>query len=117
MKRSIQSRFIHYHELRERKLGRRLAASMSGIDFYFGQVKAVAFWLVFLGCVLYLLSDKANAIGEAADNRVATKLSNQASEIDALRKIVAACLGDREGAIFIGGELHLCRAVPTGVKQ
>lgn len=63
------------------------------------------------------LSRQAEAIQEAADNRVAAKVSSQAGEIEALRRILAACLGDRDGAIFIGGELHLCRAVPTGIRQ
>lgn len=32
-------------------------------------------------------------------------------------KTIKACLGEKEGALWIGGELHLCRAVPTGIKR
>lgn len=64
-----------------------------------------------------LASHQAEAINLAADNRVAAKVATQAGEIEQLRRLLAACLGDKEGAIFIGGELHLCRAVPTGVRQ
>lgn len=63
------------------------------------------------------LSRQAEAIQDAADNRVAAKVSNQAGEIEELRRLLAACLGNREGALWIGGELHLCRAVPTGIRQ
>lgn len=47
----------------------------------------------------------------------AAKLGSQAAEIDALRRLLAACLGEQEGSLFIDGGLYLCRAVPTGVRM
>ena len=44
-------------------------------------------------------------------------LAEHAAEIGALTKIVAACLGDKDGAIYIGNELHLCGISPTGIKR
>lgn len=44
-------------------------------------------------------------------------VASQAREIDALRTLLAACLGDRDGILWVGDEAHLCRAVPTGIRK
>ena len=36
--------------------------------------------------------------------------------IKSLESTAAACLGEKEGALWIAGELHLCKAVPTGIR-
>lgn len=68
------------------------------------------------GFCLYLMSSAANAFQESADNRSAAKISNQTAEIVELRKIVAACLGEKEGALVIGGEHFLCKATSIGER-
>lgn len=70
---------------------------------------AITFWA--------LASQQVQAVNEAADNRVAAKLSTQEAEIQELRKIVAACMGDRDGVIWIGNRQHLCGIAETGVKR
>lgn len=37
-------------------------------------------------------------------------------EVADLRRIVATCFGETEGVVYVGQELHLCRAIPTGVR-
>lgn len=104
-----------YRNLRAK--GLRRAWEISGMNEIGDRSVGIVCWIVVIAGALFLLSEQANALQESADNRAAAKVTAQAGEIEELRKIVAACLGDREGALFIGGELHLCRAVPTGIKQ
>jgi len=66
--------------------------------------------------VLMLLCLTAWLDGHYEAEASATVIKAQ-SEASALRGIVAQCLGEKEGTIFIGDELHLCRAVPTGEKR
>lgn len=100
-----------------RRQGLRRAWSIAGMgSVAWAVARVMLLGMAFTASVAFLAS-QAQAIQSTADNRVAARLANQAGEIDALRRIVAACLGDRDGTLFIGGELHLCRAVPTGVKQ
>lgn len=63
--------------------------------------------------VVWLVVLFANQVSAAQAQRD----SKQADYVRGLEKALAACLGDKEGALFIGGELHLCRAVPTGIKE
>ena len=63
------------------------------------------------------ISKQAEAIQDAADNRVAARITAQSGEIEELRKIVAKCLGEREGSLIIGGEYYLCRAVAIGERK
>lgn len=107
-------RVIHYHALRRNRLSHGMAWKMSGLWLYANKARQWAGVAIVAGCCLYLMSSAANSAQESADNRVATKVSQQANEIDALRKIVAACLGDKEGALMIGGETFLCRAISIG---
>lgn len=100
-----------------RRQGLRRAWSMAGmwlvtwsaIQYLAVVAAAVTFWA--------LASQQVQAVNEAADNRVAAKLTLQEAEIHELRKIVAACLGDRDGVVWIGDRQHLCGIAETGVKR
>lgn len=109
------ARIIHYHQLKRNNLPHRLAWSMSGLKFHAHKViNLVAFIFCALG-ILWLISAEANSAQAVADNRVAAKLSQQASEIDELRKIVAACLKDNTGgALKIGDDWYLCGITQIG---
>jgi len=104
-----------YREYRRR--GLRRAWSLAGmwqvawsvIKYVAIASAVIAFWA--------LASQQVQAVNEAADNRVAAKLTAQEAEIDALRGIVAACLGDRDGVVWIGNKQHLCGIAETGVKR
>jgi hypothetical protein len=104
--------YSHYRSRRLRHPWRLAGMSRVAVTV----AKAIGTMLIAAGLVL-AAADQAQAIHEAADNRVAAHLTTQQGEIEALRTIVAACMGDKEGALFIGGQLHLCRAVPTGVRK
>jgi hypothetical protein len=73
--------------------------------------------LIFTGVYLFM-SDKVQAVHEEADNRVAAKLTQQAGEINELRKIAATCLSDHIGKpIQIGDEWFLCSIQSIGVYK
>jgi len=36
---------------------------------------------------------------------------------EALEKVLAKCLGDREGVVVIGEDYYFCKAIPIGVKS
>lgn len=99
-----------------RRHGMRRAWTLAGMNSVAWSVGYTLLLAAMLVVAVLGLTSQAQAIQDAADNRVAGRVSAQAGEIQALREIVAKCLGDREGALFIGGELHLCRAVPTGIR-
>lgn len=107
-------RIVHYHSLRRNRLSHGMAWKMSGLWLYANRARQWAGVAIVAGCCLYLFSEQANSAQDAADNRVAAKVSQQAGEIDALRQIVAACLGEKDGALTIGGETFLCRAISIG---
>jgi hypothetical protein len=100
-----------------RAQGLRNAWSLAGMPRVAVSIAKAAGTLLIAAGLALAAVDQAQAIHEAADNRVAARLTTQQGEIEALREIVAACLGDKDGALFIGGQLHLCRAVPTGIKK
>ena len=114
---TIRARFRHYAQLRANGLHPRLCASMSGVDrILTGALRDIAILLVAIAVYL-AASSTAEAIQSAADNRVAAIVTSQSGEINALREIVAKCLGEREGVLVIGGEYFLCRAVSIGERQ
>lgn len=100
-----------------RRQGLRRAWRLSGMPRFSRQVAAGFIAGASIVSGIAALSSQAQAIQEAADNRVAARVSSQAGEIEALRRLLSSCLGDKEGALFIGGELYLCRAVPTGIRM
>lgn len=104
-----------YREYRRQGLSR--AWQLSGMGAIARGAAKGALLTAMLIASVFAITQQAQAIHDAADNRVAARLSNQTGEIQALRQIVAKCLGSREGAIWIGDEMHLCRAVPTGVRK
>lgn len=64
-----------------------------------------------------MASRQAEAIQDAADNRVASTLRNQAALIAELSKVVSACTGEKEGAVWIDDKLYLCGLAPTGERR
>jgi sulfite exporter TauE/SafE len=100
-----------------RRQGLRNAWHLAGMRRVVTSAANAAGVLLIAAGLALAAANKAEAIHQAADNRVAATLTGQAGEIDELRTLLAACLGDKEGAIFIGGQLHLCRAVPTGIRK
>ena len=101
----------HYSVLRSKGLKSGIAWAMSGLPS-FGQI------LEFIDRVIVALLIAAFflILMSYLDNQYTAKHSALKAENHQLAKIVAKCLGDREGALMIGGELYLCRAIPTGVK-
>ena len=61
------------------------------------------------------MSDAANATAPVSEERYLAIIAKQEDYIKSLEKIVSLCLDDKEQAIWVGDELHLCRAVPIGV--
>lgn len=111
------ARLIHYHQLKRNRLPHRLAWSMSGLKFHAHKViNLVAFIFCALG-VLWLISSEANSAQAVADNRVAAKVTAQASEIDELRRILAKCLSKGDNAIWLANELHFCGLSATGITR
>lgn len=54
---------------------------------------------------------------QSIESSFRAQLADKELLVSKLSKFFSACLGDREGAIWIGDQLHLCRAVPTGVRR
>lgn len=75
----------------------------------------MAFIFCALG-ILWLLSAEANSAQTVADNRVDAKVSQQAGEIEELRRILAKCLTKGDNALVIGGELAYCGLAMTGIR-
>ena len=111
------ARIIHYHHLKRNRLPHRLAWAMSGLKFHAHKViNLVAFLLCFAG-VLFLMSSQANSSQAIADNRVAAKVSQQAGEIEELRRILAKCLTKGDSPLWIGDELFFCGISATGITK
>lgn len=106
----------NYLAMRNTGFGHKVSADTAGLTlpWLVRTAKAVCFWLALLVCVLYLLSDQANAL--EADSKQAV-IAKQAAYIQALEKIVSLCFGDKEQPVLVGNEWHMCRAVPTGITQ
>lgn len=77
--------------------------------------KVAIAWAISCAGVLYLLSDAANATAPVSEERYLAIISKQEDYIKSLEKIVSLCFDDKEQAVWVGDELHLCRAVPIGV--
>ena len=66
---------------------------------------------------IYWLSDTANAMNTSAEARVSAELSRAVSEKEAMRAIVATCIGGNSSAgnlLKIGDEYFLCGLSPLG---
>ena len=102
------TRLVHYTELRRNHLPHSLAWRMSGMKFH---MPRIAYWIstaLVVACCLYLISEPANSSPE---------FNAKDQEIAELRKIVAACLGDKEGVLTIGDEIFFCKATSIGEKR
>ena len=109
------SAIVQYRSYRRK--GVRIAWSMSGM----GRVASVAIkaagYLAFALSVIYLLSEQANAVNDAADNRVAAKLRAQDQRIRTLESFLDRCLRVGDNPIWIDGALHFCGLVATGIRR
>lgn len=102
----------NYRELRGKRI--KGAWSLSGLPGVVARAKEAAFWLALAACTLFLMSDFANAQqlkAQAGSNAEVQQLRDYAASLE---KALAACLGESDGVLVIGGEWHLCRAVPIG---
>lgn len=108
----IVSSFLTYKHYRNLNLRRAWQLSgMSGTTLKV--VRLVALISIFLFSFLWVPGQiRAQVEGEVEQDR-----TQSTATIKTLNQILAKCLGRDEGAIFIGGELHLCKAVATGIRQ
>lgn len=107
----------NYLAMRNIGLNPTLCAEASGIDRLMKSVKVGLAWIVVLAGLLYLLSDKANAIEANSQTNALAIIAKQEAYIKSLEKIVSLCFDDKEQPVLVGNEWHLCRAVPTGITQ
>jgi len=106
------------HLYREyRRIGLRRAWSLSGMGGLAWRVAAAVAIGLAIAAAASAAERHVRAINDAADRRVAAQVTDQSKLIASLSKFLAACLGPREGVIWIGGEAHFCKAVSTGIKR
>jgi len=101
----------HYSVLRSKGLRSRIAWAMAGLpslEQILEFIDRVVVALLICGFFLILMS--------YLDDQYTKKHSALKAENQQLSAIVQKCLGEKEGALMIGGELYLCRAIPTGVR-
>jgi len=95
----------------------RNAWQLAGMPNALDRLVGIAVKIIFAVLVLYGISDYANAAREQETDRQTATMQAQAREIEALRKVLAACLGDREGALWIDKTLFLCGISNTGIQK
>ena len=105
----------NYRALRNAQV--RNAWRVSGVGRIARDAGKLAAGVAIVGMVLYLISDKANAVATAADNRVAASIAKQAEYIKELETTLAKCLSRTDQPIWIGDELSFCSASDTGIKR
>lgn len=78
------------------------------------RIWAAVKFIIVVSAFVYLISDMANATVATSDIREETISQN--AEIEALRKIVGACVSDSSagGLLKIGEEYYLCGISPLG---
>ena len=109
----MRNRILHFWQLRKSNLSLRQCFYFSGLSIWASRLWHALGWVVLISCILYLWSDGANASPALRK----TKVDQQAEVIAELSKLLAVCLGDKEGVLWIGNEAFLCHAVSTGVKR
>lgn len=92
------------------------AWELSNMDCVRHLIISVIAWITFCGCILYLVSSKANAWELDARSAVKTELKQLQEENKQLQDILARCLSSSERSIIIGDEIYLCHAVSIGEK-
>jgi len=107
--------FENYLHLRA--LGVRRAWCLSGMNTVARRLLVLVFWFMVLTLCVTAAHLRIEHATNEARHAVGEVVSSQAAEIKALSNILASCLGDKEGAIYIGGELYLCGASRTGIKR
>jgi hypothetical protein len=104
-----------YQNLRSKGLAR--AWEISGMPEVGDRiVGAVTAFLFACGC-LFLISDYANAIETRAADGAKEEIAQLADYTKALEGVLALCLSRSDSPVWIGDELFMCAAVPTGVKK
>lgn len=83
----------------------------------FKSAKTAMAWFLACAGVLYLMSDAANARPPVSEDSYLAIIAKQEDYIKSLEKIVSLCFEDKEQAVWVGNQLHLCRAVPIGEYQ
>lgn len=99
-----------------RKLGVKNAWELAGMDDVLDVIKHYATIILICICVILLLSEQANAINEAADNKAAARIKKKDEYIAALESILSKCVSDSSAGnpIKIGDEWFLCGIQPLG---
>lgn len=111
-------RIINFMQLRRNNLSLSACWRMSGLGYLAKRAKDWASYIVLACCCLYLMSDAANAIGAASDNKSAATIRQQQELINGMTKIMNACLSDSTGLpVQIGNEIYLCGIVHVGPAQ
>lgn len=100
-----------------RRIGLRRAWALSGVGGLVRQVVVGVSIGIAIAASASAIAGRERAIHAAADHRVSAQVSDQSALIDNLSKFLAACLGPREGVIWIGGEAHFCKAIATGITR
>lgn len=112
---SILNTLKVYRQYRRQRLTN--AWWLAGMPNVMDKLVGAAIKIGFVVMCLYLMSDYANSAAATARLDQAATVERQNAEMSAMKRIIAACMGDKEGALYIGDELHLCRAVPIGIKR
>lgn len=100
-----------------KRKGLRRAWRLAGMDSFSERVLKLFAVIITIG-----------SIYAAHSNTVQTRLDQQAAELHdryvnlsltnkELKKIVAACVGPREGVIWIGDMMYMCGISNTGIKK
>lgn len=100
-----------------RRLGIRGAWGMANMGPVAGRVAWFILWLCAMVICLVSVQLRIESARLDGGKTAEVALAERAAEIGALTKIVTACLGDKDGAIYIGNELYLCGISPTGIKR
>ena len=95
----------------------RLAWSYADMSAVLDTLFRWAGYVVFTLMILYMISEKANAVSDAADNRAAAKLSAQAKRIEVLESFLDRCLQRGDHPIWIDDALHFCGMTDTGIRR
>ena len=98
-------------------LGVRRAWCLSGMNTVVLRLAVPMFWLMVIALWAVAANFHIEHAADEARHAVLEVVSDQAAEIKALSTILASCLGDKDGAIYIGDELYLCGASRTGIKR
>jgi len=104
--------FLHY-----RRIGLRRAWHLARMDILARTVIKVAIVLIVLASIYQA---NVNTIQMRLDQQAVMlhdRHVNMSLENKALKKIVASCVGPKEGSIWIGDVMYMCGIANTGIKK